>query len=32
LPEIPHKGSIARQMIDEWLEEQDQVKKCVLRG
>lgn len=25
LPEIPHKGSIARQMIDEWLQEQDQV-------
>jgi NAD+ diphosphatase len=29
LPEIPHKGSIARQMIDEWLQEQDEVKRGV---
>ena len=29
LPEIPHKGSIARQMIDEWLQEQDEVKMGV---
>ena len=29
LPEIPHKGSIARQMIDEWLQEQDQARKGV---
>jgi NAD+ diphosphatase len=27
LPEIPHKGSIARAMIDAWLEEQDEAQR-----
>jgi NAD+ diphosphatase len=27
LPEIPHKGSIARAMIDAWLEEQDDAQR-----